>query len=83
MAVLNIRNLPDAIHAKLRMRAARAGRSMEAEARSILTEACMEGEKEWSASSLQDWVDDLYAGVKPGNVADGLIAERRQEAAGE
>ena len=33
MAVLNIRNLPDEVHAKLRVRAAKAGRSMEAEAR--------------------------------------------------
>ena len=37
MAVLNIRNLPDEVHVKLRVRAAKAGRSMEAEAREILT----------------------------------------------
>ena len=46
MAVLNIRKLPDEIHRRLRLRAAKAGRSMEAEARAILTEVCMaEGER--------------------------------------
>lgn len=32
------------------------------------------------ASSLQDWVDDLYGTKKPKNVVETLIAERRQEA---
>lgn len=32
------------------------------------------------ASSLQDWVDDLYGSKKPENVVETLIAERRQEA---
>jgi plasmid stability protein len=32
MATLNIRRLPEDVHAKLRVRAAKAGRSMEAEA---------------------------------------------------
>jgi plasmid stability protein len=41
MATLNIRNLPDEVHGRLRVRAAEHGRSMEAEARSILTEACV------------------------------------------
>ncbi len=40
MAVLNIRNLPEDVHARLRVRAAEAGRSMEAEAREILTTVC-------------------------------------------
>jgi plasmid stability protein len=39
MATLNIRRLPEDVHAKLRVRAARAGRSMEAEARMILADA--------------------------------------------
>jgi plasmid stability protein len=38
MANLNIRNLDPAIHARLRVRAAEHGRSMEAEVRLILTE---------------------------------------------
>jgi hypothetical protein len=32
------------------------------------------------ASSLQDWVDDLYGSKKPKNVVETLIAERREEA---
>jgi plasmid stability protein len=40
MATLSIRSLPDEVHHRLRGRAAEHGRSMEAEARAILTEAC-------------------------------------------
>jgi len=40
VAVLNIRNLPAEVHARLRVRAARGGRSMEAEARAILAAVC-------------------------------------------
>ena len=36
MAIVNVRNLPDDVHAKLRIRAAIAGRSMEAEVRAIV-----------------------------------------------
>ncbi|MBJ7532676.1 plasmid stabilization protein [Rhodomicrobium vannielii ATCC 17100] len=39
MAVLTVRNLPDDIHRALRMRAARHGRSTEAEVREILAMA--------------------------------------------
>jgi plasmid stability protein len=39
MAVLTIRGLDDEVRHKLRLRAAEHGRSMEAEARAILTEA--------------------------------------------
>lgn len=41
MAVLTIRNLPDEVHRALRMRAARHGRSTEAEVRSILANTVM------------------------------------------
>ncbi len=86
MAVLNIRNLPDDVHARLRIRAAIAGRSMEAEARAILTEACEDGDgadEALSSLSLPDWVDQLFGPDKPKNVVDDLIAERRAEAARE
>lgn len=36
MAMLTIRNLPDEVHRALRVRAAKHGRSMEAEVREIL-----------------------------------------------
>jgi len=91
MATLNIRNLPDAVHQRLRVRAAEHGRSMEAEARAILSAACAdEGSPEGPRKStsakverLQAFIDKLYGGNKPKNVVDELIAERRREFARE
>jgi plasmid stability protein len=91
MATLNIRNLPDEVHGRLRVRAAEHGRSMEAEARSILTEACVPEANPPAtpehavakATRLQAFVDKLYGGRKPHNVVEELIAERRREAAKE
>ena len=45
MAMITVRNLDPVVHARLRERAARHGRSMEAEARAVLTDAVMQ-EKE-------------------------------------
>ncbi|HEV2953220.1 MAG TPA: plasmid stabilization protein [Candidatus Dormibacteraeota bacterium] len=42
MAALSIRNLEESVKQRLLLRAARHGRSMEAEARAILTEAVNE-----------------------------------------
>jgi plasmid stability protein len=91
MATLNIRNLPDQVHRRLRVRAAEHGRSMEAEARAILTAACAPGERPRlsreqilaKAKDLQAFIDKLYGGNKPKNVVDEFIAERRREAARE
>ena len=80
MAILNIRNLPDEVHTQLRIRAAIVGRSMEAEARKIITEAVMTNKEELSPAELQAWVDELYNNQKPKNVVETLIRERRQEA---
>jgi plasmid stability protein len=44
MAALSIRDLDDSVKEKLRLRAARHGRSMEAEIRLILTAAATEDE---------------------------------------
>ncbi|BCJ51924.1 plasmid stabilization protein [Actinoplanes sp. NBRC 14428] len=44
MAALSIRDLDDSVREKLRLRAARHGRSMEAEIRLILTKAATEDE---------------------------------------
>ncbi len=82
MAVLTIRNLPDDVHRRLRLRAARAERSMEAEARAILAQACA-AEPLVSADALKAWVSDLYGGALPAGVVDELIADRRSEAATE
>lgn len=83
MATLNLRNLPDDVHRILRMRAARAGRSTEAEARAILAEVCRRDEGALSAEDLQLFVDELYPEGKPLGVVDDLLAERRAEASRE
>jgi plasmid stability protein len=83
MAILTIRNLPRDVHARLRIRAARAGRSMEAEVRAILAQACASEKAASSGSALQDWVARLYGGKKPAGVVDSLIKERRRESSRE
>jgi plasmid stability protein len=80
MATLNIRSLPEAARRQLRIRAAKAGRSMEAEARAILTDVCRSEEPTPSPSALQEYVDSLYGDAKPAHVVEDLIAERRGEA---
>jgi plasmid stability protein len=81
MATLNIRRLPEDVHAKLRVRAAKAGRSMEAEARMILTQAVEQPEPHpVDLADLRRFMERLYGGNLPTGVADDLIAERRREA---
>ncbi len=80
MAILNIRNLPDDVHAMLRVLAAQHGKSMEAEAREILTLACRNDVNSVPASSLQELVTQLYGDNTPNKVVDQLINERRVEA---
>jgi plasmid stability protein len=81
MATLNIRRLPEDVHAKLRVRAARAGRSMEAEARMILAEAVEQPEpKPVDLAELRALMLRLYDGTLPTGVVDDLIAERRRAA---
>ncbi|HIH2620684.1 plasmid stability protein [Burkholderia cenocepacia] len=43
MPVITVRNLPDEVHRALRIRAARHGRSTEAEVRDILEQAVLPG----------------------------------------
>ena len=83
VAVLTIRNLPDEVRDRLRLRAARAGRSMEAEVRDILARATLESCEAPGAGELQDWVDRLYGNGKPQDVVDDLICDRRRETASE
>jgi antitoxin FitA len=81
MATLNIRRLPEDVHAKLRVRAAKAGRSMEAEARMILADAVGKPEpKPVDLAALRVFMERLYGGKLPRGVVDDLIAERRWEA---
>ncbi len=80
MASLNIRKVPESVRMRLRLRAARKGRSMEAEARAILAEAVRrETGKPFDPASLQEFVLGLFKG-KPPRLTDGLIRERRREA---
>jgi hypothetical protein len=81
MAALNVRNLPDEVHARLRIRAAKAGRSMEAEARAILTAVCTADGV--TKTDLQSWVNSLYGAKKPRKVVEALLTERRKESAKE
>jgi plasmid stability protein len=83
MAAINVRNLPENVHKCLRIRAARSGRSMEAEVRAILAEVCACEEQPANAAGLQDWVLHLYKGALPGRAVDDLIRRRRREAARE
>ncbi len=83
MAVLTIRNVPEEVRDRLRLRAARAGRSMEAEIRAILTQASLSDESRESAEALQNFVEGLYGGEKPSGVVDEMIGERRREALNE
>jgi plasmid stability protein len=46
MAAISVRDLDDEVAARLRVRAARHGRSMEAEVRAILTDAVVETDHE-------------------------------------
>jgi plasmid stability protein len=79
MAALTVRNLPDEVRDRLRTRAAKNGRSMEAEVRAIL-EAALAPREIKSIEEVQAWVDRIYGGRKPKNVVDDFIAERRREA---
>lgn len=80
MPTLTVRNLPEHVHATLRILAAQDGLSVEAEVRNILSNACQDKK---SVASLQQLVDQLYQGKKPTDVVNQLIQERRAEAKNE
>ena len=83
MTTLTIRNLPDDVREKLRLRAAQKGRSTEAEVQSLLTEAVAE-EGDAPRPTVRERVERLQAAFAPyrsaeGSIVDELIAERRIE----
>jgi len=80
MAALTIRNVPDEVRDKLRARAEKNGRSMEAEVRAILEAAARTEQAKTSVAAVQEWIDRIYGDKKPKNVVEDLIAERRREA---
>jgi len=80
MATILVRNLPEAVHAALKIRAARNGRSMEAEAREILAGSATQGTGVLSPTDVQARAAERYRHVPPGvSAVDELIAERRRE----
>jgi plasmid stability protein len=63
MAAVTIRGLSDEVHRALRVRAARHGRSTEAEIRSILEEAALPKERVKLGTLLAD-IGRRYGGVE-------------------
>jgi len=84
MATLTIRNLPDRVRDELRVRAARNGRSMEAEARAVL-ESNFVAKPALTEAEIKLRVKAIQKAMRPyapkGVLAsEELIAERRLEA---
>lgn len=77
MAVLTVRNVPDTVRDRLRLRAARAGTSMEEQVRLILLQASLEPAKTTSAAALPAWVASLYGQKKPSDTVEALLIERK------
>ena len=73
MAVLNVKNLPDDLYAKLRARAARERRSVAQEVTRILETALREGEP-LSILDMQGLGKDRWSGLDAGEHVEG---ERR------
>lgn len=87
MATLTIRNVPPDTHQKLRMRAARNGRSVEEEVRQILAEKTQgvvsppATEEELMAAVRR--AQELFAPMRKRYSVDKFIAEKRTEARAE
>jgi plasmid stability protein len=83
MATLTIRNLPDRIRDRLRVRAAKRGVSMEAEARNILAQAAdTTGDRKptLSVAELQQWIAaNRTRQHAEKNDSTALIRDRRRE----
>lgn len=83
MATLTIRNLSDKVRDRLRLRAAKHGVSMEAEARSILAQAVDEraGRKQGqTVAELQNWIAaNRKRPQSDKNDSAALIRDRRRE----
>ncbi len=85
MATLTIRNLPDEVRDKLRVRAAENGRSMEAEARDLLERKLAGDPPDLDDAERARRIRSVQEAFEPYRVAglllsEELIAERRLEA---
>jgi len=87
MTTLTIPDLPDSVLAALRERAAKAGRSVEDEARAALADTSPAQRRapdpDAAAAALRDLVRAANGGRLPFDSVDLFIAERRLEAAQE
>ena len=88
MATLTIRNLPDPVRDRLRLRAAKRGRSMEAEAREVLAQAVAPDSASMSAAEVAARMRRaqaiIRARIDPSrSLVDELIEQRRRESAEE
>jgi plasmid stability protein len=73
MATLTVRNLEDGLKARLRVRAAENGRSMEAEARAILRSTLVGGDR--PSTGLGSRINRRFAGL----AGDGFELPVRSE----
>jgi plasmid stability protein len=85
MATLTIRNLPDEVRDRLRVRAAENGRSMEAEARTVLERAFALQTAEITPEGQRQRARKAQRAMRPYQVpgllaSEELIADRRLEA---
>ena len=83
MATITIRNLPDEVRDKLRVAAAKNGRSMEAEARTVLTERFTSQGQKPSLETIRERVRAAQAALAPHlpkgrSLVDEFLAERKK-----
>jgi plasmid stability protein len=83
MATLTIRNLPDEVRDKLRLRAGQKGRSMEAEARDVLAAGVGLEDRTNPQKDAQERARRLQEIMKPyrskeRSIVDEFLAERRK-----
>lgn len=83
MATLTIRNLPDEVRDKLRVRAAQNGRSMEAEARDVLANSLEEQKASTTKADIAGRIRRAQELVGPylpkeGSIVDEFLKERRR-----
>ena len=88
MATITIRNLPDPVRDRLRLRAAKRGRSMEAEAREVLAQAVAPDSASTTAAEVAARMRRaqaiIRARIDPSrSLVDELIEQRRRESAEE
>jgi len=89
MATLTIRNLPEATHKALRLRAAENGRSMEEEVRRILAEHAPQNFEYRNPKTPEEIavavkrLQNRFAHLRGTYSVDQFIAEKREEAARE